>query len=95
MSEVTDQTRLIKALGLLGDPTRFLMFKTVCENSQHCVSDLALILGVSPSAVSQHFQGFEMLGIMQRKRTGQKICYQSTHDDLANQLCQLTHKHFA
>jgi len=55
-----------------------------------CVSEMAQQLHISPSAVSQHFRNFEILGLVTKERTGQKICYVLTDDPLVNELKQLT-----
>ncbi|HMT18814.1 MAG TPA: winged helix-turn-helix domain-containing protein [Candidatus Saccharibacteria bacterium] len=67
--------RLIHALQILGDETRFKMFKLMLEKNDLCVSEIAQTLGVSVSAVSQHFRNFELLHIVKKQRHGQRICY--------------------
>ncbi len=86
------EKRLIHAMQLLGDSTRFKMFKLLSSNQDLCVSEMANQLGISPSAVSQHFRSFEMLGLVTKQRTGQKICYVFTDDELVNELIELTKK---
>jgi DNA-binding transcriptional ArsR family regulator len=75
---------------LLGDATRYKMFKLLCSNQDLCVSEMANRLNISPSAVSQHFRSFEMLGLVEKERTGQKICYIFTDDELVDELRKLT-----
>lgn len=69
------EERLIQAMQLLGDSTRYKMFKLLTENEEMCVSDIADTLGVSVSAISQHFRQFELVGLVNKERMGQKICY--------------------
>jgi predicted transcriptional regulator len=38
-------------------------------------------LEISPSAVSQHFRNFEMIGLVSKERIGQKICYALNDND--------------
>ena len=78
-----DQTeiRTVHALQLLGDPTRFKMFKLLASDQDLCVSEIAAKLNISPSAVSQHFKNFEMIGLVSKYRDGQKICYTLNHGD--------------
>jgi DNA-binding transcriptional ArsR family regulator len=84
------EKRIIHVMQLLGDSTRFKMFKLLNSNQDLCVSEMANRLGISPSAVSQHFRSFEMLGLVSKERTGQKICYVFTEDDLVQELRELT-----
>ncbi len=85
------EQRLVHAMQLLGDPTRFKMFKLLSNTKELCVSEIANQLQISPSAVSQHFRQFEMLGLVNKERMGQKICYVLHDDDtLVNELKELT-----
>lgn len=81
------EERLVHVMSLLGDRTRYRMYKLLLSDSEMCVSEIAESLGISPSAVSQHFRSFEMLGLVNKDRTGQKICYSlKSGDDLVFQL---------
>jgi DNA-binding transcriptional ArsR family regulator len=84
------EQRIIHAMQLLGDSTRFKIFKLLSSKSELCVSEMAQQLNISPSAVSQHFRNFELLGLVEKQRTGQKICYVLNDDPLVNELKQLT-----
>jgi DNA-binding transcriptional ArsR family regulator len=88
----SEENRIVHAMQLLGDSTRFKMFKILCSNQDLCVSEMATRLGISPSAVSQHFRSFEMLGLVTKERSGQKICYVFTDDNLVSELIKLTKK---
>ena len=70
-----NEERLIHAMQLLGDSTRYKIFKLMLSDKEYCVSEIASNLNISPSAVSQHFRNFEMLGLVEKHRYGQKICY--------------------
>jgi DNA-binding transcriptional ArsR family regulator len=89
-SLTTEENRLVHAMQLLGDSTRFKMFKLLNSDQDLCVSEMASRLGISPSAVSQHFKSFEMLGLVSKERTGQRICYVFTDDSLVQELRELT-----
>ncbi|HVC35973.1 MAG TPA: metalloregulator ArsR/SmtB family transcription factor [Candidatus Dormibacteraeota bacterium] len=67
--------RLIKAMQTLGDKTRYKIFKLLLSGDEMCVTDIADSLGISVSAVSQHFKIFELVGLVDKERMGQKICY--------------------
>lgn len=85
------ENRLIHSLQLLGDKTRFRMFKLLSSNRNLCVSEIASELNISPSAVSQHFRQFELVGLVNKDREGQRICYVLKSDDaLVNELKELT-----
>lgn len=76
-----DEERKIFALQILGDKTRYKMFKLLMKNEEMCVSEIAANLGVTTSAVSQHFRNFEIVGLVGKVRIGQKICYVLKFDD--------------
>jgi DNA-binding transcriptional ArsR family regulator len=74
--EITlDEERLIHAMQLLGDKTRYKLFKLLMKQDDLCVTEIATELNISVSAVSQHFRNFEILGLVDKERLGQKICY--------------------
>ncbi|HRN90566.1 MAG TPA: winged helix-turn-helix domain-containing protein [Candidatus Saccharibacteria bacterium] len=77
----TSEERLMYSMQLLGDKTRYKLFKLLMLNNEMCVSDIATELNISVSAVSQHFSKFEMVGLVDKERMGQKICYMLKPDD--------------
>ena len=84
------EEKMIFALQLLGDSTRFKIFKLLTQDNELCVSEIAQQLDISVSAVSQHFRQFEMLGIVGKERMGQKICYcLNKQDNFVDQLKKL------
>lgn len=72
---------LINVFHLLGDKTRFKIFKLMLTDRELCVSEVAGIIGVSVAAVSQHFRIFELVGLVNKHRYGQMICYTLKEDD--------------
>lgn len=78
----SNDQRIIHTLQVLGDTNRYKMFKILLEKKQLCVSEIASMLNVSVPAISQHFRTFELVGIVEKERMGQKICYQLKEDDL-------------
>ncbi len=87
------EERLIHAMQLLGDRTRFKLLKLLNSQNEMCVSELANNLTISTSAVSQHFRNFEVLGMVDKKRHGQKICYRLKEDDpLVQDLLEIVFK---
>ena len=82
VTELTSaEEQLVYALQLLGDRTRFKLFKLLSTGQELCVSAIAAELGISVSAVSQHFRSFEMVGLVHKERAGQKICYSLREDN--------------
>lgn len=77
----SEEERLVYAMQLLGDKTRFKIFKLLMNDKELCVTEIASEVGISLSAVSQHFKNFEMLGLVAKKRVGQKICYMLKEED--------------
>jgi ArsR family transcriptional regulator len=75
------EERLVSAMQLLGDQTRFKIFKLLMSGKDMCVTEIAGALGVSVPAVSQHFRIFELVGLVDKQRNGQKIRYQLKTDD--------------
>jgi DNA-binding transcriptional ArsR family regulator len=85
--------RLVRILQVLGDPSRYKIFKILLEKKQLCVSEIAGKMDISVPAVSQHFKTFELVGIVEKERMGQKICYQIKDDDkLLKQLVKIVNK---
>ncbi len=69
------EQKLVHIMQLLGDSTRYKIFKLIMSGEELCVSDIAHRLDISVSAVSQHFRNFEMIGLVNKERMGQRICY--------------------
>ena len=68
--------RICTIFGALGDPSRFLIFKMLIEHQGTlCVSDVARVLDISISAASQQLKNLETSGLLERQRSGRKICY--------------------
>lgn len=84
------EERTVHALQILGDKTRFKIFKLMQTGDDLCVSQIAESIGVSTSAISQHFRDFEHVGLVDKKRQGQRICYTLKDDELVNALKVLT-----
>lgn len=76
-----DDERLVHILQALGESSRYKMFKILLDKKQLCVSEIAGRLNLSVPAVSQHFKTFELVGIVEKERMGQKICYQLKNND--------------
>jgi DNA-binding transcriptional ArsR family regulator len=62
-------------LALLGHPTRLRLFYALAELGEVCVCDLAEILGVTQSAVSQHLAKFRAYRLVTSRRDAQTLYY--------------------
>jgi DNA-binding transcriptional ArsR family regulator len=86
----TEEMRLVQAMRALGDTNRYKMFKIMVNNQDYCVSEIASQLNISVPAVSQHFRTFELLGLVEKQRDGQRICYSlKAKDPLVKQLTHI------
>lgn len=75
------EERTIAIMHALGDKTRFKIFKIMQSGREMCVSEIAEAVGISVPAVSQHFRIFELVGLVDKERYGQKICYKLKEND--------------
>ena len=73
----TQNISLVDVFSLLGDKNRFLIIKLLIEQGEMCVTDLANVLDISVSAVSQHLRILEMSRMVEGERMGQMMCYKS------------------
>ncbi|OIP79532.1 MAG: hypothetical protein AUK21_03550, partial [Parcubacteria group bacterium CG2_30_48_51] len=64
-------TSLVDVFSLLGDKNRFLIIKLLIEQGEMCVTDLANVLDISVSAVSQHLRILEMSRMVEGEKMGQ------------------------
>lgn len=81
MTLTRSEERLVNILQLLGDKTRYKMFKILLSKEEFCVSEVADKVGISVPAASQHFRIFELVGLVYKRRYGKMICYVLKEDD--------------
>lgn len=74
LSDEKDRMPII--LGALGDPGRFRIFKLLMKHHDLCVTDIANIFDITVSAASQQLRVLEMLGLVEKMRMGQMVCYE-------------------
>ena len=77
----TQDISLVDVFSLLGDKNRFLIIKLLIEQGEMCVSDLANVLDISVSAVSQHLRILEMSRMVEGEKMGQMMCYRPKIED--------------
>ena len=85
-----EEQQMVRIMQLLGEQTRYKMLKIMLREKNMCVSDIASRLDVSVSAISQHFRSFEMTGLVDKKRDGQRVCYSlDSNNDLMSALTRI------
>jgi len=76
ISEQTEEQATV--FGVLADPTRLRLVKLLCRQKQPdalCVNAMAMLLGVTQSAVSQHLRVLKGIGLVKGERRGYHIHY--------------------
>lgn len=73
--ETENITLLLKWIEGVKDPTRFKLVYLLFIQRQLCVCDLANILNVSSSAVSQHLRKLKDMELVYSKRQNQTLFY--------------------
>lgn len=76
---------------IMGDPTRLKLLKAL-DQSELCVSDLALIVSMSRSAVSHQLKALKSAKLVKNRKEG-KTVYYSLDDDHVHGLIQLAFEH--
>ncbi|MBI3384708.1 winged helix-turn-helix transcriptional regulator [Candidatus Gottesmanbacteria bacterium] len=71
----------LKILKALSDQTRLKLFQLLIKRKELCVSDLAKIFRISPSAVSYQLKFLERAGLVKRIKMGQIVCYEIKKSD--------------
>jgi DNA-binding transcriptional ArsR family regulator len=66
----------------LADRGRFMIIKLLIKRKDLCVSDIADILKITPSAACQQLRILERISFVKRIRMGQKVCYRLNNKDL-------------
>jgi DNA-binding transcriptional ArsR family regulator len=75
--------RLSIIFDALSDPNRCKVFRIFVSQGKKglCVSDVAKLLKISPSAASQHLKILAITGLLRKERDGQKVNYYASADD--------------
>lgn len=79
MQSEKDYVRLSSLYKMFGDPTRMKILHALLH-SEMCVCDLAVLLGITKSAVSHQLKALRMANLVQYRKVGQ-IVYYSLADD--------------
>jgi len=81
-------------LSLGGNATRLKLLYLLDNMNELCVSDLAELLGVSVSAVSQHLSKLRAYGLVAHRRDAQTMYYRLTESDFNSKLRKNFFKQF-
>lgn len=73
----------------LGDQGRFRIFRLLMRYHDICVTDVAKILEITTSAASQQLKVLERVGLVQKVRMGQMVCYEIKGDPVAQKIAHL------
>lgn len=73
---VNDAERLSAAFELLADPTRARVLHALSLANELCVCDLALLVGISESAMSHQLRLLRTQGVVTRRKAGRIVYYQ-------------------
>lgn len=74
----------------LGDQGRFRIFRLLMDYHDLCVTDIAEVFGITISAASQQLKILERVGLAQKIRMGQMVCYEiNKENQIAKQLFKL------
>ena len=71
---------LADLLGVVGNPVRLRIMYLLATHREMCVCDLAEILQITVSAVSQHLRKLKDKHLLQNRRNGQTINYALTNN---------------
>ena len=75
---VSTKVELVQMLKQLSDPTKLKIYQLLRIVPEIVVSDIAIILDISKSAVSHALGDLKKAGIVEAHRCGQLICYSLT-----------------
>lgn len=64
----------VQTLAMLAEPTRIRLLWAMLDG-ERAVTDLASVVGSSPTAVSQHLAKLHLAGLVHRRREGRRVLY--------------------
>lgn len=91
MLEIKDYIDLASLFKLFGDGTRVKILHAL-EQNEMCVCDLAVLLGLTKSAVSHQLKALRLANLVKFRREGQ-IVYYSLADDHVKSIIDLGFEH--
>lgn len=74
--------RMAEIFKALGDPTRLRIIRILASNTEDrfCVVDIAIRVGITQSAVSQHIRILKHLNLLDSERKGYRVYYSVNAD---------------
>lgn len=84
-------TVLAETFGALADSNRAKILHSLL-NQELCVCDIACVVGISESAISQHLRILRTLRIVKQRKQG-RMMYYSLNDDHIRQLLEICLEH--
>jgi len=72
---MASSSKKLNLFSLLADSTRVNILRTLTQTKKICVGDLASKINLSLSATSHQLRKLEFLGVVEKCRYGQEICY--------------------
>ena len=91
MRATDDYLKLASLYKMFGDGTRIRILHAL-EQREMCVCDLAVLLGVTKSAVSHQLKALRLANLVKYRREGQTVCY-SLADDHVKQILDMGLEH--
>ena len=91
LQPIPEYTRLATLFKMFSDPTRVRLLHAL-EQNELCVCDLAVLLGVSKSAVSHQLKALRLANLVKFRREGQVVWY-SLADDHVKVLLDVGFEH--
>lgn len=95
MTFSSKEDELIRIIRNLSDPTKLKIYLLLAKVSEISVSDLALVLYISQSAISHALSDLKNLDLVESHRCGQLICYSLTNrkkNELSNFLNRFSYR---
>jgi DNA-binding transcriptional ArsR family regulator len=73
----------------LGDQGRFRIFRLLMDYHELCVTEMAMVLDITVSAASQQLKILERVGLIERVKMGQMVCYEIKDEGEVKQVVKI------
>ncbi len=91
MHNIEEYMQLAELFKLFGDGTRIMILHAL-EQHEMCVCDLAVLLGVTKSAISHQLKSLRLSNLIKFRKSGQNVYY-SLADDHVKQIIDKGFEH--
>lgn len=78
----------------IGDPSCLKIISTLIKSKELCVSEITSDVGISMPAVSHQLKKLKNMGVVEKTRDGQMICYSLAKNDMTKMIRELLKKSF-